>query len=102
MYCVSNSPHKDRSARECVAAGRLKLRPLLLTCRLAPPPDEQGHLAVPRRSVHQVDDVSVRLPHHRDPVHQQQLVAGPQASVQVRWALLDDGADQDLSSQAFR
>lgn len=73
-----------------------------LTCRLKPPPDDQVDLAVPRRPVHQIDDVSVRLPDHRDPVHKQQFVAGPQASVQVRRALLDDGADQDLSWKVSR
>lgn len=87
------------AARGASYAGHLRLRPLLLTCGLAPPPDHQVHLAVPRRPVHQVDDVAVRLPHHRDAVHQQKLVPGTQASVQVRRALLDDGADQDLPSE---
>lgn len=75
-----------------------KLEPesLVLTWGLHPPPDHQVDLAVPGRPVHQVDDVSVGLPHHRDPVHEEQLVSGPQASVQVCRALLDDGADQDL------
>lgn len=61
------------------------------------PPDDQIHLAVPCCPVHQINDVSVRLPHHWDPVHEQQLIAGPQASIQVRRTLLYDGADQDLS-----
>ncbi|TNN45620.1 hypothetical protein EYF80_044166 [Liparis tanakae] len=54
------------------------------------------HLAVACGAVHQVDDVAVRLPHHRDPVHEQQLVSGPQAPVQVRRTLLDDRPDQNL------
>lgn len=67
-----------------------------LTCWLHPPPDDQVHLSVSSRPVHQVNDVSVRLPHHGDPIHKQQLVTGPQASVQVCWTLLDDRPDQDL------
>lgn len=67
-----------------------------LTCCLYPPPDDQIHLAVSCRPVHQVNDVSVRLPHHRDPVHKQQLITGPQASIKVCWTLLDDRTDQDL------
>lgn len=75
------------------------INPVFLTCCLHPPPDDQIDLAVPGRPVHQINDVSVRLPHHWDPVHKQQLVAGPQASVQVCRALLDDRADQDLLSK---
>lgn len=78
------------------------VNPVFLTCCLHPPPDDQIHLAVPCRPVHQINDVSVWLPHHWDPVHKQQLIAGPQASIQVRWTLLDDRADQDLLLNVVR
>lgn len=72
-----------------------------LTWRRYLPPDDQVDLAVPRRPVHQVDDVSVRLPHHWDPVHEQQLVSRPQPSVQVGRTLLDDRPDQDLLAHVW-
>lgn len=46
--------------------------------------------------MHQVDDVAVGFPRHRDPVHEDELIAWPQAPVSVRRALLYDGPNQDL------
>lgn len=53
----------------------------ILTCRLNPPPDNQIHLAGTRCPVHQVNDISVWLPHHWDSINKEQLIAGPQAPI---------------------
>lgn len=73
-----------------------------LTCWLYSPPDNQIDLAIASGTMHQVNDISVWLPHHGNPIYKQQFITGTQTAVDIRWTLLDDCSDQNLLANTHR